>query len=1310
MVENPAADGFDDYATISIGLTAIARAGISSFNVTIPFEDSNISIPNNVVQIPFLRFDGSAAGPSFVNPISLNVDNGELSINAGNIASSLPALRISSNWGSNRNITSAILNYDSGAAIGTLEADITENISGKEIIRVSPHGITQLPSSDSSGLTTTANLNARIRFYLWRSTPVSVSGGIGVFDYYHSTLDYRVAYNIEYGIAKPSSSGAVSALLLSYAPNMKVYCNEQLSMSQSPSPVPTNLEATISWYCDDTGAETRQPLRIDNRNNATADISLTIDESNSNNNSLQIQSVLNGSLFTFSYSGFSNDITLEEFVTGYGEALASQAPAWITRFPIQIDNLYKYASMKDFVTNSFTNIQPNQFIRFTVVPDNAGTIFTTDLFVVHSNTNATSLTFGDFISLLKRSFGSYGLQLNVFIPNTTEWMDLPVYPTVLSYGNSTSIIVSSGVTNLREMNSRLNAFLDISSFSTHRDQYDTFTNYLTNINAISINVSTYSTVSEIAGYLATRLNEIIPQNFSEVIEFTNAPRPFTVTCDYSSYYSDVEISVFDPNLLDLAASSTTIGRNINLLNTCNYTVSGHTYTYYIPGPYTIPLGGNSYGNSVGGTFAKMIFAQGATTSVEFNIPVDRLENLSNLIDDINNSSSTPPNNYSSYLLASLVDSSYASVHLSDLASILNWNLATNGNLNVNANIDQEFIRRYRLNEYPTLEGLVTAIENDFSSNISVSIDPATLSHSDISPSNLFAPTFIANIKTSPLPKIVNGLVNSIPTPITPTYDVTLSYLIGFASDIGGNTQQRTVGVQVAIGGYEKSGVFYPYSAPNTFFEPVYNTSFPISFTTVDADVVYLLIRTRETTNSGTAYSSNYTCYSGLVKYSNGYPPYTVVPFVPGESKFTSVWTEDSVGVPTVIAVPVYSTTMEISIEDSCIFDSISVQIVNKPSAIDEFGFLAINRTNNNKSQTESKVSNVFGLVLDNRGSWDVMISPEAIMKQDPSGSIFHLGSLYNREVLGDDEGYDFSIMNTLPEAVRNSISLLPIPGNPQVWILRIEHGVKKYLGDLLAANDDEESQVGCYIDVDILVRGRTTDVEGTARVTIYHDYTCVYDIGLCDFFWNLIDPPKPTGPDIIQNRLEFTYETLVDCANLTTPINFNIAINAPILLTIDNIPTFKNGNALLLIKSSYTPEVQGFYFPVGNELEALNFSNCSSINTNLPLMQRLNREFLLLPNNSNPVTDSYQIRSLLASEDSYLYVKPQFSFPPDDNIKDCNPNEIVIAGIGYVFKNWTNGSRQDDIVFGVNLLFPQGLYTSPQIDLCYRYYYNQKET
>jgi hypothetical protein len=402
--------------------------------------------------------------------------------------------------------------------------------------------------------------------------------------------------------------------------------------------------------------------------------------------------------------------------------------------------------------------------------------------------------------------------------------------------------------------------------------------------------------------------------------------------------------------------------------------------------------------------------------------------------------------------------------------------------------------------------------------------------------------------------------------------------------------------------------------------------------------------------------------------------------------------------------------MDVTIEDSCILDSITLKITNKPAELDQFGFLAVNRTNNTKSQTESKVARVFGLVLDNRGSWDVLISPEATLTLDPSGTIPHLGSYYNRNVFDDDESYDFSITTNLPPEVSNAISLIPVPGNPQVWILRIEHAVKRYLASLLAQNDDEESLVGCYLNVDILVKGRTTEVEGTARVTIYHDYTCVYDIGLCDFFWNLIDPPKPTGPEIIQNRIEVAYETLVDCSNLTTPINYNIAVNAPILITATNIPTFKNGNALLLIKSSYTPEVQGFYFPVGNQLDVLQFASCSSLNSNLPLMQRLNREFLLLPDRTSPITDIFEIRNLLNSESSYLYVKPQFSFPPDDNIKDCSNNEIVVVGIGYTFKNWVNGVREDDVVIGLNLLFPQGLFTSPEVDICYRYYYNQKET
>jgi hypothetical protein len=1293
IVESPPSGGFDDLATVAVSLFPIARAGIRNFDITIPFEDSHISIPTNTIQIPFLNFDGSRAASFFVNPISVSVDNGELSINAGDLPQTLPAIRFARNWPSSRTMNYVYISYDSGQQTRYLNLQVNESLSNANAIKFVPQNIPVLPSSDSTGFTTDMNYNVQISTQLWKTVPTTAGAGT----YYQNNANYRLYYIIKYGIGRISGSTFTSGDFLQYTPYFGSNSYEYVDRAGTAD----NPIMTMSWECNDSSPPNRNVFSVTNHNGSLADIELSIDRFDYSNNVFRIHSTLNNADFTFTYQGFSGDMYAEDFIANVKAEMASQCPAWVSppspqpgRFAFALDTLFRYAKMKDFPSTSVDNIPNDSRAIFDVFPEHRGSSSFQFSLTVYDASSNTNITVGQLLAFLKETFGSYGLSLDKYIPNTTEWMSLNVFPTILPNYSVSYVFNSGPSTSPRVFSSNTSAFLDLTCASTHKDQYHP-ASVSTGQHIATVSVTTTGTeVSEMASAMQTTINNAISSSyFRKAFVPTNA-RNLTISCEYPSYYGEINISRLK-----------TVSGGSVLTAFPSYTVGAITYTAYVNRPSTLSL---STGQSINSSFSSLKFTTGQTNYTEYNIPIAPLDIFESLVNDVND----PSQPWSAIVSATLLDASFFQVTLSNLSSIQSWDLAdpAYGDLNVNATIIESYIRRYRLDQHSTLQSLVSAIQLDFSSNIDVSVNSATNNHSGVTPSSLVSPALIPNIKTSPLPKTLLGTVYSTPTPITPTYDVKLSYTVGFASTSGGS-QPKVNGLQVAIGGYEKGGVFYPYNAPNSFFEPVYNTKFPISFTTIDADIVYLLLRTRESTQNGpTTYSSNYNCYSGLVQYSNGYNPYSLVPFIPGETKFTSVWSENTVGVPTVVAVPVYSTVMDVSLEDNCIFDSVSVQIINKPSAIDDFGFLAINRTNNNKSQTESRTGKTFGLVLDNRGSWDVMISPEAIMHLDSSGSVSYLGSFYRREILGDDEGYDFSITTSLPDAVKNSISISPVPGNPQVWVLRVEHGVKKYLGSLVSARDDEESLDGCSLDIDLLIRGRTTGVEGTARVTIYYDYTCVYDIGLCDFFWNLIDPPKPTGPEIIQNRLEFAYETLVDCSNLTTPIGNNIAVNAPILLTITNIPTFVNGNALLLVKSSYTPEVQGFYFPVGNQLDVLQFSTCSGINSNLPLMQRLNREFLLLPNNPTPVTDSFQIQEMLQTEESYLYVKPQFSFPPDDNIKDCNNNEIVIVGIGYVFKNWINGTRQDDIVFGTHLLFPQDLYASPEINLCYRYYYNQKKT
>lgn len=1299
VVENTSSSGLDSLTDLTLSLTPIANSGARFFDITIPYDDDNITLPDTRVVIPFLSFDARNRGPSYVNSIIVSVDNNELTIDAGPIEREAPVITFESNYASTRNITLLRVSFAGIAVEDHLTLEVNEDLATptrQEAFRLIANNVASLPSSDSDGFTTTANYNVRTVANFWQTNVLSgtfttvhrdtTSGGVG-----------RLSYSIQYGIGKISGADIVPETLFSFG----IYATTSASFVISGF----SLVVTI----DDTGATntTRRPFTITNRHSDPfTRFYLNIDPLNESNNSLIIQGYINAVPTTLTYAGFSNSMTVAEFVIAVKEILRTQYPLWyndpsspVRGLVFTEDARYSYGSVRDLSSIDVTTpVNPGQSLNnsFYLLPAGRGVVSFHEI-EFYNTSLSISKSFQEIFDWMQSELGSYGLYFVWNIPNRTEWRDLKFYPVVYSGTSiSSQSVYSNGLLTPWPFTSRTDCFFSISKDSTRGQEI----NYSVSpppgqsndsANAVVITGSG-RTVATTASQIESRLSTIISNNYSSKI---GDPPRITVSCSVTNdYYADLGFS----SIYRTAAQTSSV---LSFYPNFRFPSSSDGYSRYQNPNST----NNSTGNTLAGSFAKVGLT--GITSRSFQIPIEALSGLGDLVDYVN--SQTTTERLDRLIRARLVDDSYASSPQQDITPINFWDIKTQGTLYINSTVDTPVVYRYSFSVYNTLDALVNQISTDWLTNIDVQIDPATSQHSDTTPSRLVSGVF-ADITRDPLPKFFDGSVSVIPTPPTPTANVTFRVNVAFASDGNNDTQSSTFGVQVALGGYEKNGVFYVNKAPNAFYEPVYNSIFPISFTTIDADVVYLLIRTR-TELDNPVYTSVASNYSGLARYSNGYTPYSLTPYVPTESRFTNAWDEGGIlGVPAVVAVPVYATSMDITIEDNFIFDAINLNLINKPSEINEFGFLAINRTNNTRSQKVSKVGTTFGLVLDNRGAWDVLISPEAVLTENSSGSISHLGSLYSREILDDDEGFEIILTTTLPSAIQNSISIRPVANNPQVWVLRIEHGVKKYLSDLRATNTDAESLDGCSINLDFLVTGRTTGVQGTARVTIYHDYTCVYDIGLCDFFWNLIDPPKPAGPEIIQNRLNVSYQTLVDCNNLTTQINNNLAVNAPMLLSINNIPTFKNGNALLLIKSFYTPEVQGFYYPTGNEMDSMQFGDCSNISLNLPLIERLNKEFLLLPGEDNLINNISEIRSLLLTENSYLWVKPQFQFPPDDDIKDCDNNEIVVVGIGYVFKNWKNDLRQDDILIGANLLFPEGVFASPEINFCYRYYYNQKET
>ncbi len=617
---------------------------------------------------------------------------------------------------------------------------------------------------------------------------------------------------------------------------------------------------------------------------------------------------------------------------------------------------------------------------------------------------------------------------------------------------------------------------------------------------------------------------------------------------------------------------------------------------------------------------------------------------------------------------------------------------------------------YNLNLYQNLSDLVSDINSDWYSTYGI-----LASLSEIIENNPEAiPTRLNDVSLSNISNsfaLLEGNIHQFATPTAPRENVYLSYNITFATDPGEPSGDS--GIQVALGGYSSKGVDYYNQSPNDFFEPNFNSDFSVSFNVTEADTIYLLLRTRKNL-SGSIFESNVNDYTGVARFDNGLPDQNLIPFITSNQEAIDAWSESFLDgdVPTAIAVKGDSIFVNCFITDNLEQDSITVKINNFPSSINDFGFLAINRSNSSGSMTESSNGRVFGLVLDNRGFWDILIAPEAIIsKSSGNGDFLYNSDLYNRTILDSDEGYDFSLNeeSSLPENVRSGISLISVPGFPQVWVLRISREVKSYLASLRNGQPIGTSN-GCSLDIDLFVRGRRTGIEGTCRVTVYYDVYCVFDTDLCDTFWNLKEPKEPAGPKLINNRLEFSYQSLIDCRRLEFDSDgINTLINVPILINVQQIPTFENGNGLLLIKSYYSQSIQSFYYPAEEDLLNLQFENCSSISDNAPLISALNKSALYLPNLDEPITDPVEIESLLATSTSYMYIKPAFQFPVDDKIKDCSEEEIVAIGIGYQFKNWVPGYREENVVLGIGMVLGSGVFAAPTLPLCYRYYYNQKK-
>jgi hypothetical protein len=580
--------------SINLNIIQLNASNIENFTLTIPVEDSLITLSDSASVIPFFTLDASLANPSYDNPISVTVGNDQLIIDAGPLVRTVPSLNLAKNWGNSRNITAATVNYDASIS-ANINVSFTEdlnNVTGLQFIG------TNIPAF---GIPNTADYCLQISTRLYNHT---ASLSVDPSRYDDNTTTRRLAYRLQYGVGKLVDNQIQPAKLFDFGVYARTSC---VAVFDTEKCVITCNDFSLP-------ALSRIAFTIQNRTNRIIpSISLYIDKVNSANNYISVIDPVFGT--NAYYDGFSGDMRVEEFVDNYNAILDNypylrnrNSEGYNEGLIITVNDIYKNAKISDVQNFQESQIPGNQYtpIRAILKPAKAGTLFS------ETYTYATSgNSLNNFASWFLDKFGSYDAKFTWAIP--TDVRNLQINPVIC---NSGTVTINIFLTDLLigSSYSITNCYIDVSSDSSVISETTTGSSKV-----IKFSTSTYSTISSAANYLQSRLAEIIDENWNAAFAFPSKP--------------NIAVNVIDPNYVSYNSQSYLFFEAASLPSIQTFVYQSSTYT-----SVNAVSDIRSSGISLNSTFSTINMAGIKNSTI--TAPLNYTDTLGNLVDYINSAQNT----------------------------------------------------------------------------------------------------------------------------------------------------------------------------------------------------------------------------------------------------------------------------------------------------------------------------------------------------------------------------------------------------------------------------------------------------------------------------------------------------------------------------------------------------------------------------------------------------------------------------------------------------------------------------------------------